>query len=41
MRTDYELRASVQYERWKAPIYETGLHSDALIQITWFPPSRK
>ena len=43
VRADYELRGWVQYERWKAPIYETGLHSDtiATFQITWFAPSRK
>jgi hypothetical protein len=43
VRTDYEMRGWVQYERWKAPIYETGLHSDtvATFQITWFAPSRK
>jgi len=40
---DYELRGSVQFERWKAPIYETGLHSDtvAQLQFTWFPPDWK
>ena len=40
---DYELRGWVQYERWKAPIYETGLHSDtvAQFQFTWFPPDLK
>jgi hypothetical protein len=38
---DYELRGWVQYERWEAPIYETGLHSDtvAQFQFTWFPPN--
>jgi hypothetical protein len=43
VRTDFELRGWVQYERWKAPKYETGLHSDtvATFQITWFAPSRK
>jgi hypothetical protein len=40
---NFELRGSVQYERWKAPIYETGLHSDtvAAFQVTWFPPEQK
>ena len=39
---DYELRGSVQFEHWKAPIYESGLQSDtvAAFQITWFPPER-
>lgn len=40
---DYELRGWLQYERWKAPIYETGLQSDtvAQFQFTWFPPDLK
>ena len=39
---DFELRGWVQYERWKAPIYEPGLNSDttAAFQITWFVPER-
>lgn len=43
VHTDYELRGWVQYERWKAPLYEAGLHSDtvATFQITWFAPTRK
>jgi hypothetical protein len=38
---DYELRGWVQYERWKAPIYELGQQGDtvAAFQITWFPPN--
>jgi len=38
VRKDFELRGWVQYERWKAPIYEPGLHSDttAAFQVTWF-----
>ena len=43
VQKDFELRGWVQYERRKAPKYETGLHSDtvATFQITWFAPSRK
>lgn len=43
LRRDLELRGRLQYERWKAPIYETGLHSDttAVFQFTWFAPARK
>ena len=43
LRRDFELRGWVQYEKWKAPIYETGLQSDtvATFQVTWFPPERK
>lgn len=34
-----ETQGSVQYERWKAPVYKPGSHSDvgAALQITWFP----
>ena len=40
---DIELRGSVQYERWKAPIYKTGPQSDTVgsFQVTWFPHSVK
>ena len=40
---DFELRGSVQYDRWKAPIYKTGAQSDAVgtFQITWFPRNSK
>ena len=36
---NFEVRGSMQYERWKAPIYQTGAQSDAVgtFQITWFP----
>lgn len=36
---DIEVRGTVQYERWKVPIYMTGLQSDTVgsFQITWFP----
>jgi hypothetical protein len=42
VRKDFELRGWVQYERWKAPIYEPGLRSDttAAFQVTWFAPER-
>jgi len=40
---DIEIRGSVQYEGWKAPIYKSGLQSDttAEVQITWFPHEQK
>jgi hypothetical protein len=40
---DIEMRGSVQYEGWKAPIYKSGLQSDttAEVQITWFPHEQK
>jgi hypothetical protein len=36
---DIEVRGSVQYEGWKAPIYKTGAQSDTTVagQITWYP----
>ena len=39
---DYELNAYVQYEGWKAPIYQPGLQKDTTVvgQITWFPKLR-
>lgn len=38
IRPDIELRARVQQEWWKAPIYKPGLQSDTTIstQVTWF-----
>ena len=43
VHTDFELRGWVQYERWKAPLYEPGLYSDTVaeFQVTWFPPEKK
>lgn len=43
VRRDFELRGLFQYERWKAPIYESGLHADSVaqFQFTWFPPDPK
>lgn len=40
---DIEVKGWVQYESWKAPIYETGAHSDtsAAGQITWYPKARE
>jgi hypothetical protein len=36
---DVELQGSMQYERWKAPIYRMGQQSDTAVslQATWFP----
>jgi hypothetical protein len=39
VRNDIELRGTLQFETWKAPIYLTGAQSDttAELQFTWFP----
>jgi hypothetical protein len=39
VQKDLEMRGSVQYEGWKAPIYQTGSQSDTnvTVQLTWFP----
>ncbi len=36
---DIELKASLQYEQWKAPIYRSGANSDVSVigQLTWYP----
>jgi Capsule assembly protein Wzi len=36
---DVELQSSLQYERWKAPIYSPGRQQNTAValQITWFP----
>jgi hypothetical protein len=36
---EIELNAWVQYEKWKAPIYEPGAQSNAIeaFQVTWYP----
>lgn len=43
VRKDFEIRGSIQYERWKAPIYQPGAQSDTMgrLQITWFPRESK
>ena len=43
LRKEIEIRGSIQYEGWKAPIYKTGAQSDtsAAAQITWFPHEPK
>ncbi len=40
---DFEVVGSVQYESWKAPIYQTNSQSDAVskVQFTWFPRDSK
>jgi hypothetical protein len=40
---DFELRGWVQYERWNAPVYQAGQHSDTVaeFQFTWFPRDQK
>ena len=39
LRPDVELDAWVQVERWKAPLYKTGLQNDtaATVQLTFYP----
>ncbi len=39
LRPDVELKAWVQYERWKAPLYKTGAQNDTVgvAQITFYP----
>jgi Capsule assembly protein Wzi len=43
IRKDIEVRGSVQYEGWKAPVYKPGPQSDTTgtLQITWFPPNNR
>jgi len=40
---DIEINGWVQYERWVAPIYKTGVQNDTTIaaQITWYPHAQK
>jgi len=40
---DIQVDGSLQYERWKAPIYRAGHQSDvtAAVQFTWFPKLRQ
>ncbi len=40
---DVEMRGCVQYERWKAPLYQPGAQSDTTlaVQVTWFPFERE
>ena len=40
---DVELQGSMQYERWKAPIYRVGQQDDnsVALQVTWFPKLRQ
>lgn len=42
VRKDFEILGWMQYERWKAPLYEPGLRSDtvAAFQVSWFPPQQ-
>ncbi len=39
IHNNFELKGAIQYEGWKAPVYEPGKHSDvnAGAQITWYP----
>jgi hypothetical protein len=36
---DFELRGLLQYENWKAPVYQPGSRSNTAVgfQVTWFP----
>ncbi len=40
---DVQIDGSVQYERWKAPIYRLGQQNDTAVsvQLTWFPKLRQ
>jgi Capsule assembly protein Wzi len=40
---DIELNGWVQYERWVAPLYKTGVQNDTTVQfqLTWFPREQK
>ena len=40
---DIEVNGWLQYERWVAPVYKTGVQNDTTIavQITWFPHEQK
>jgi hypothetical protein len=42
IRNDFEAKGYVQYERWVAPIYQPGQHSDvaASFQLTWYLPEK-
>jgi len=39
LKPDVELKAWLQYERWKAPVYKAGGQSDVStnVQVTWYP----
>lgn len=39
LRKDIEIRGTLQYERWKAPIYQAGAQTDTSgsVQVTFFP----
>jgi hypothetical protein len=43
IKKDIEVRGRVQYEGWKAPVYQQGEQSDttATFQVTWFPRDSK
>ncbi len=42
-RRNYEVRCVLDFERWKAPVYESGPHSvtNTTIQLTWFPQAKR
>jgi hypothetical protein len=43
IQKDFEVRAWLQYEQWKAPVYKTGAQNDTSIAVefTWFPDRKK
>ncbi|MGA9462861.1 MAG: capsule assembly Wzi family protein [Terracidiphilus sp.] len=43
IRRDFEVRGSVQYEEWKAPLYKAGAQDDttSTFQFTWLPQKSK
>ena len=40
---DVEMKALVQYEGWKAPIYKSGYQQNTVgsFQLTWYPKLRR
>jgi hypothetical protein len=43
IQKDFEVRAWLQYEQWKAPVYKTGGQNDTsvAVEFTWFPNLKK
>ena len=43
IQKDFEVRAWLQYEQWKAPVYKTGGQNDTslAVEFTWFPDRKK
>jgi hypothetical protein len=43
IQKDFEVRAWLQYEQWKAPVYKAGGQNDTslAVELTWFPDRKK